>query len=52
MTLFEDFSENFRRAFSHEHRLHTVANFSNLAEVLFAGRSRVPGCGSVFWPPK
>ncbi len=42
MTLFEDFSQDFRRAFFREHRLHAVANFSNLAEVLFAGRSRVP----------
>lgn len=42
MTLFEDFSESFRRAFFREHRLRAVTNFSNLAEVLFAGRSRVP----------
>jgi hypothetical protein len=42
MTLFDDFSKEFRRAFFREHRLHAVTNFSNLAEVLFAGRSRVP----------
>lgn len=42
MTLFDDFSEDFRRVFFGQHRLHAVANFSNLAEVLFAGRSRVP----------
>jgi hypothetical protein len=42
MTLFDDFSAEFRRAFFREHRLHAVTNFSNLAEVLFAGRSRVP----------
>ncbi len=42
MTLFEDFSETFRRVFFREVRLLAVTNFSNLAEVLFAGRSRVP----------
>src|ERR1035441_862410 len=48
MTLFEDPSAQFRRRFFHEHRLHAVANFSNLAEVLFAGRSRVPAAAILF----
>jgi methylase of polypeptide subunit release factors len=48
MTLFEDPSTGFRRRFFHEHRLHAVANFSNLAEVLFAGRSRVPAAAILF----
>src|ERR1035437_8322937 len=48
MTLFEDPSAEFRRRFFHEHRLHAVANFSNLAEVLFAGRSRVPASAIFF----
>jgi hypothetical protein len=48
MTLFEDPSEEFRRKFFHEHRLYAVANFSNLAEVLFAGRSRVPAAAIFF----
>jgi hypothetical protein len=51
MTLFEDFSEGFRRAFFRHHRLHAVANFSNLAEVLFAGRSRVPAA-ALFYSPR
>jgi len=52
MTLFDDFSEDFRRAFFVKHRLHAVANFSNLAEVLFAGRSRVPAAALFFGPRK
>ena len=52
MTLFEDFSQDFRRAFLSKHRLHAVANFSNLAEVLFARRSRVPAAALFFGPRK
>lgn len=48
MTLFEDPSAEFRRKFFREHRLHAVTNFSNLAEVLFAGRSRVPAVAIFF----
>lgn len=48
MTLFEDPSAEFRRRFFHEHRIHAVANFSNLAEVLFARRSRVPAAAIFF----
>jgi hypothetical protein len=48
MTLFEDPSAEFRRKFFYEHRLYSVTNFSNLAEVLFAGRSRVPAAAIFF----
>jgi len=48
MTLFEDPSAEFRRKFFHEHQLQAVTNFSNLAEVLFAGRSRVPAAAIFF----
>jgi hypothetical protein len=42
MTLFENPSRAFRAAFFRQMEVGAVANFSNLAEVLFAGRSRVP----------
>lgn len=42
MGLFEEPSEQFRRKFFHRFQVHKVANFANLAEVLFDGRSRVP----------
>lgn len=48
MTLFEDPSLAFRKAFFRAHRVHSVANFSNLAEVLFARRSRVPAAAIFF----
>lgn len=48
MTLFEDASRDFRKAFFRQHRLYSVANFSNLAEVLFAGRARVPAAAFCF----
>ena len=48
MTFFEDPSAEFRRRFFREHRLYAVTNFSNLAEVLFAGRSRVPAAAILF----
>jgi hypothetical protein len=48
MTFFEDPSAEFRRRFFREHRLYAVTNFSNLAEVLFAGRSRVPAAAVFF----
>ncbi len=52
MTLFEDYSQRFRSAFFRAQRMYTVANFSNLAEVLFAGRSRVPAAALFFGPRK
>ena len=42
MTLFENPARDFRKAFFSQCRVRTVANFSNLAEVLSAGRFRVP----------
>src|SRR5262249_32968436 len=42
MTLFEEPCKEFRSAFLEAIQLNAVANFANLAEVLFAGRSRVP----------
>ena len=42
MGLFEEPSEDFRSAFFAYYQTHTVANFANLAEVLFDGRARVP----------
>jgi hypothetical protein len=42
MGLFEEPSRNFRAKFFRHFQVHAVANFANLAEVLFDGRSRVP----------
>jgi len=42
MTLFEDAASGFRQAFFQHVEVHTVVNFSNLAEVLAGGRFRVP----------
>ena len=42
MTLFKDESTNFRKAFFRDLKVHSVANFANMAYVLFAGRSEVP----------
>ena len=42
MTLFKYESTKFRQKFFTEMKVWCVANFANLAEVLFAGRSRVP----------
>ena len=50
MTLFEDLSRKFRAKFFSSQRVTAVANFSNLAEVLFAGRSRVPAAAIFFGP--
>ena len=42
MALFEDPSKGFREAFFKTFDVSTIANFANLTEVLFAGRSREP----------
>ena len=42
MGLFEEPSADFRRNFFKAFQVHEVANFANLAEVLFDGRARVP----------
>ena len=50
MTLFKYESRSFRKAFLKEVDLWAVANFANLAEVLFAGRSRVPAAAFFYSP--
>src|SRR5439155_17584986 len=55
MTLFEDRSRDFRSTVFRRNRVHSVANFSNFAEVLFAGgkregRPRVPAAAFFFQP--
>ncbi len=50
MTLFKDESRAFRRAFFQENQLWSVTNFSNLAEVLFGRRSRVPAAALLYSP--
>lgn len=50
MMLFEDPSGAFRTAFFSRNQVHSVANFANLAEVLFAGRSRVPAAAMFYTP--
>ncbi|MCY2928720.1 MAG: N-6 DNA methylase [Planctomycetota bacterium] len=42
MTLFEDPAREFRSQFFRQMKVHAVANFANLAEVLAVGRSRAP----------
>jgi len=50
MTLFKKESRGFRQGFFSSNEPAYVANFANLAEVLFAGRSRVPAAAVVFRP--
>lgn len=50
MTLFKYESRMFRSEFFRSTRVWAVANFANLAEVLFAGRSRVPPAAFFFSP--
>lgn len=49
-TLFKTESKNFRQVFFASNPLAYVANFSNLAEVLFSKRSREPAAALVFRP--
>jgi len=42
MALFKETAQEFRANFFQKNRVHSIANFANLAEVLFARRSRVP----------
>ncbi len=42
MTLFKYESTTFREAFLAQHRMWSIGNFANLAEVLFGGRARLP----------
>jgi len=48
--LFNYESARFRKEFFRRHRVWCVANFSNMTEVLFAGRSRVPSAAFYFSP--
>ena len=48
MTLFDDPTRTFRKLFFRRMNVHAMANFSNLAEVLFAGRSRVPAAAFIY----
>jgi hypothetical protein len=50
MVLFKAESKAFRARFFDATKLTYVANFMNLAEVLFAGRSRVPAAALIFRP--
>jgi hypothetical protein len=50
MTLFKYESKAFRQAFFRRNAVCHVANFANLAEVLFAGRSRVPAAALFYTP--
>jgi hypothetical protein len=50
MTLFEAHSKRFRSEFFERMKVESVANFANLAEVLFGGRSRVPAAAFFFQP--
>ena len=50
MTLFKKESRAFRQHFFSSNEPTYVANFANLAEILFAGRSRVPAAAVIFRP--
>jgi hypothetical protein len=51
MTLFKYESARFRAKFLGQAHVWSVANFSNLAEILFAGRSRVPAAAFFYSCP-
>jgi hypothetical protein len=50
MTLFKDESTAFRQQFFERMQVRSVANFANLAEILFAGRARRPAAAIVYSP--
>jgi len=50
MTLFENPATAFRKKFLQAMQVHTVANFANLAEVISAGRFRVPAAAFFYTP--
>ncbi len=52
MSLFKSESKEFRQQFFLRTSPAYIANFSNLAEVLFAGRSRVPAAVVIFHPKR
>ncbi|HEX3716513.1 MAG TPA: N-6 DNA methylase [Verrucomicrobiae bacterium] len=51
MGLVDETSEEFRKKFFDRFRVHGIANFANLAEVLFDGRSRVPAAALFYCLP-
>src|SRR2546430_89885 len=51
MTLFKYESARFRAKFLSRAHVWSVANFSNFAEILFAGRSRVPAAAFFYSCP-
>ena len=50
MTLFDTQASDFRRKFLAKMRVRTVVNFANLAEVISAGRFRVPAAAFFYAP--
>jgi Eco57I restriction-modification methylase len=50
MTLFKYESAHFRRKFFEAQKVWSIANFANLAEVLFGGRSRLPAAAFFYSP--
>ncbi len=50
MTLFEDPAKPFRKEFFRKMKVHAVANFANLAEVISDGRFRVPAAAFFYRP--
>jgi methylase of polypeptide subunit release factors len=50
MTLFENTACAFRKAFFQRMKVNTIVNLANLAEVLSAGRFRVPGAAFFYRP--
>jgi hypothetical protein len=50
MCLVEEPSEEFRKIFFRRYEVRVVANFANLAEVLFDGRSRLPAAAFFYRP--
>ena len=51
MTLFDNPAKEFRQRFFADYRVSTIADLSNLAEVISDGRFRVPGAGIFFEKP-
>ena len=50
ISLFESAAKGFRAGFFRQMHVHSVANFSNLAEVISAGRFRVPAAAFFYRP--
>ena len=50
MTLFEEAAKGFRRQFLQKMKVHTIANFSNLRQVISAGRFKEPAAAFFYRP--